>query len=769
MRGIVAVSLLVLAAPHAAAQPVPAASAEAALVAVAPPAFPVAPDGGPVNVRRLRVLWRPPEAASAVDAAVGAARLPFPSLRPEVAGQSVLLAEPPAPRALNLGPGDLVVTALDSSGTVVSTVSVRDPALRGGAWSDSGGAAVGSAWLSEASLSFDVPISAVELRFYRPTVGASGGVVLRAAGRAAVPGIVGDGAASVSSAYPVHLVRGDNVPRSNRIDIALLPEAFTSADFGCTSGDRCWPAQAAAVADYLLSLEPFRTFRGYFNFWRVDLPSNASFIGRFGTANDTFFGLFRHGGAMTSYEGYNGNALTAVLDAFGNAGFTLDSYMIIESETGSGSAWQGSLIVGPRSPRTVLAYALGRTFGRLGHEHGREACGPCSGTLTHPNVSCHAAVNDAPWNGWAGREGVPVAGALNFVGADYCADGRYRATADSLMRSPFKAEAVFGPVNREELVRQIYSVVSPVDSKQPQGNKVVPVGCGPVSFSVATVSPLGENSVEIAWTVGAESQLSAADSTDFALTHPCSLEPGDHQVKAVVRHSTPFVLPGRSSDLLEDSAEWTLTVPDTAPTNVVATALRAAVRVEWTPGRAAAEEYGHLVNYGPVLSDGSCAGALVHASPASGPLLPTHASSHLVPGLQPGTEYCFGVGAYRAQNDAAWSAPPAARATPLEPAAPTGVSAVSAGAGAVTVSWTNNAHGLKHLVNFGPRNGGDCAAVPTPSSSPGGSAVDGRIQPGVSVHEVAGLTPGTEYCFAVGAYRGDHDAMWSARSVGTAG
>src|SRR5678816_2834011 len=74
----------------------------------------------------------------------------------------------------------------------------------------------------------------------------------------------------------------DNGPPSNRLDIVFLGDGYTASELGT------YAANVDTVLNYLLSIEPFSSYRTFFNAYRVDVVSNES-----GVDNDPTLGITR--------------------------------------------------------------------------------------------------------------------------------------------------------------------------------------------------------------------------------------------------------------------------------------------------------------------------------------------------------------------------------------------------------------------------------------------------------------------------------------------
>ena len=181
----------------------------------------------------------------------------------------------------------------------------------------------------------------------------------------------------------------------------------------------------------------------------------------------------------------------------------------------------------------------------------------------------------------------------------------------------------------------------------------------------------------------------------------------------------------------------TLTIP-TAPIGLDATAESSgAVTLSWSPPQG-----GAVTNF--TVAHGTVCDVWTARDSTHGPT-----SVWTVPGLDPGTTYCFAVESWNGTVASAWSPPVYATTTEPSgvPAAPSSLEIVATSNSSVSLAWINpQTVGLSNdTVLYSP----GCGA------SLSGFSTDGLV----NVTTVPGLFPGTPYCFEV--------EVWSSRGAST--
>ena len=350
----------------------------------------------------------------------------------------------------------------------------------------------------------------------------------------------------------VSIVR-DNGPVSNRVDIAVLGDGYTSAELGKYQRD------VARLVDELFEEEPFRDYESYFNVHRVDITSNESGADHPGQdPRDT---------ALHAYYNCQGQPrmLCVDTDAVNRAMRDLpynarDVVIVLVNDNEYGGSGGSAVAVTSTNDDSgavaLLIHELGHHFGDLADEY---YPGPRCNSRVEPsarNVTRESTGSPAKWRHWipdetsgsaSDRSGIVSA----YEGAKYCESGLYRPTFNSKMRS---IGMPFEQVNIEELILRIYNRVWLIDTANPEESELHSAECERVSFSVQTPGRPGgpPGTLRTTWTIDG-TIVETGNSLDVVA---CDLAVGQHRIGVEVRDTTPAV----RRRILAHSWQWDLTV-----------------------------------------------------------------------------------------------------------------------------------------------------------------------------------------------------------------
>jgi len=362
----------------------------------------------------------------------------------------------------------------------------------------------------------------------------------------------------------LHVIR-TNGPASNRLNIVVLAEAYTSAQLGQFLVD------ATNAVATLLSHPPYTGYSNYVNAFAIKMASKESGSDhpKYGISKDTYFNS-----AYDSYwdelitipSGTNGQGrVTALLQGFmpqchlaillvndpkpgGSDGFNLTA--IVSTSAVAAEAAMGQ--------PAILTHEIGHVLANLGDEYTTPY--PGFPDLEEPNTTRETNRAAIKWNAWISPETpIPTPDSYGdgivglFTGAHYHETGWYRPQlncAMGVMGVPFCA------VCREALVLAIYQRARPVDAFWPASTNLSVSTTQALSFSLVLQQPTFHN-LTVQWCTNGVPLSSATNST-FTLL-PQFLSPGSNQVAARVKDNTPWVRTD-PTNLLSQTIAWTVNV-----------------------------------------------------------------------------------------------------------------------------------------------------------------------------------------------------------------
>lgn len=347
----------------------------------------------------------------------------------------------------------------------------------------------------------------------------------------------------------------NNGNSQNRIDIAVLGDGYTAGELSKYQSD------TQSFIQGFFAQEPFREYQRYFNVHRVDVtsaqsgadhPERSSFVDTALDATYNCAGIQRL--ICVSFSKVSTvitNSLTPI---------QRDMVIIIVNDSeygGSGGAF--AVTSTNASGIEIVLHEAGHSFGSLADEYGGPPPPNCNNTFepSAANATKETQRSLIKWNAWIdastpiptapGPAGVPGL----YQGAQYCDSGLYRPTSNSKMRSlgfPFEQ------INSEQLVKRVYNLVTPIDSKFPSADNLSLTKGQTQSFSVSTPLPLTHD-LTVVWRVDGQQQASGAG---FNLDTN-SLSTGNHSVTATVTDATAFVR-NDPNQLLTVTTNWSVNV-----------------------------------------------------------------------------------------------------------------------------------------------------------------------------------------------------------------
>jgi hypothetical protein len=351
-----------------------------------------------------------------------------------------------------------------------------------------------------------------------------------------------------------------NGPSSNRIDVVILGDGYTSTEMSKFAVD----AETFTVG--LLGQEPFREYEAYFNVFRVDVISSES------GADHPSRGVYKNTALDAAYDCsgitrlicVNTTKVNEVLNRSLSAAQRELVIVLVNDPEYGGSGGSVAVSSTHASGVEIVLHEVGHSFGLLADEY--ESSPPtCNNTVEPSQVNVTRETNRTliKWNvgggpptGWvefsmpvptpAGTPGVGL-----FEGAKYCPTGLFRPTTNSKMRGLGRP---FEQVNVEQLIKRIYSAVYPVDAWTPEETNLRVAKGGMASFTAKVMAPR-THAIEMEWFLdGAFAGRGGRLDVDTA-----GLSEGTHRVEARGQDSTPDVR-FDPQKFLERPMAWTLVV-----------------------------------------------------------------------------------------------------------------------------------------------------------------------------------------------------------------
>lgn len=320
---------------------------------------------------------------------------------------------------------------------------------------------------------------------------------------------------------------------ANRIDIAIAGDGYTAAEQPKLEAD------ARMILASLFSVEPYATYRSFFNATVIFVESRESGVDGINGEKDT---------ALDGTTSCGGNAgilcanYPAAMMVAAEAAPEHD-YLIVVLNAPIDAGSSGPLVMLGAGSRTgiLLAHELGHLIGNLADEYDRPYPGypPCpEEDCAEPNVTKRFARQDIKWLRWI-EDTTPIPTPEThtteiglFPGARYEATGIYRPKLDCRMRTNGRAE--FCEVCREALIEALYQKVSPIDRALPPARSFLAMG----ETSLISVDRVDAAPISVTWFVdGVRSHISGDDF----LLDSVALGSGPHEIRVRVQDDTTDV------------------------------------------------------------------------------------------------------------------------------------------------------------------------------------------------------------------------------------
>lgn len=377
-------------------------------------------------------------------------------------------------------------------------------------------------------------------------------------------GLLGFGSAlrmmAQGALYPIV----SNGPASNRINLVLLAEGYTSVQRATFLAD------ATNVVNNLLARPPFQTYRGYFNASAIFIASSQS------GSDHPSQSYFRDTYFNSTYDSYGINQLVTIPPNDRDADYThgqgrveallgalapqYDMAILVVNDLLFGGSGGGLTITSKSSASSqIVAHESGHSFAGLGDEYGDPF--PAFSGPEESNTTRETRRGSIKWKAWISPDTPiptppisPYAAVVGlFEGAHYQPTNWFRPKLDCMMRTVGRP---FCEVCSEALVKAIYRRVRLVDGFFPAGSQLVAAGSQPLRFEVSLVEPAGQT-LAVRWLVNQAVQ-EGADGVSLMLS-PWALGNGVFQVRCEICDRTSLVRDDPEG-LLRQVLDWQLEV-----------------------------------------------------------------------------------------------------------------------------------------------------------------------------------------------------------------
>jgi len=331
-----------------------------------------------------------------------------------------------------------------------------------------------------------------------------------------------------------------NGPASNRFNIAILSEGYTSSQLADFRG------HATNAINTLLSRPPFSEYRSYFNAFAISVASAQSGSDHPGSGiyRDTYFNTtFSSNETLIAYptNSQGQGKVDALIQTFLPE---CDLTVLLVNDTVSGGS-DGSKKTAIASigfmAGEFMVHEIGHVMAGLGDEY--ETPFPGFSGVGEPNTTRETDRNAIKWKAWI-APGTPVptpetsdyAGVTGlFEGAHYNATGWFRPRLDCAMRSSF---VPFCEVCSEALVLALYQRLRPIEAWTPTNLVLSWPNEAAANFRVNLQTPTS-HSLSVQWITNGVEVAGATGST-FSIA-PSALGSGARNVTVRVKDQTPLV------------------------------------------------------------------------------------------------------------------------------------------------------------------------------------------------------------------------------------
>jgi hypothetical protein len=377
-----------------------------------------------------------------------------------------------------------------------------------------------------------------------------------------------NGMIATKAATPLFSTIVTNGPTTNRVNLVLFSEGYTSAQLGQFLID------ATNAANFFLSVQPYAEYSNYFNVFAI--ATNSAHSGSTHLISTTYTNGYTYFNSTydtsdhiitippdpsdttnSHGQGKIDSLLQLLLPSTNN---DLPALLVNDPiPGGSDNYGMTAITYVNEAGGTYLIHESGHTLGNLGDEYTTPY--PGFPDVEEPNTTTNT--NNIKWSAWIPTNTpIPTPPTTTyqntvglFEGAHYHTTGWYRPTLDSRMQS-VQSGSGFGPINQEALVLAIYGKMRPIDARLPATNSLSVASAQMLNFNLNLVQP-ATHTLNVQWRTNGVTVTGATNSTFNIL--PALLGNGAQKVEADIWDGTTFVRTDLKN-LLKQTNIWNLNV-----------------------------------------------------------------------------------------------------------------------------------------------------------------------------------------------------------------
>jgi hypothetical protein len=377
-----------------------------------------------------------------------------------------------------------------------------------------------------------------------------GGLVMVSPGTPTALAVLGPEAPAPAapSTWAVSTVKASG-PTANRVDIVMLGDGYTADDLGA------YATHVNTIMGQFFNKAPLDAYAAYFNVHRVDVISNESGV------DEPDYGIYKDTALDMSYNCGGTARLLCInvskAEAAAAAAPDKQTIIALANSTRYGGAGYNNLSTtagNNSSSSEITLHEFGHSFGKLADEYDYGGSTTYTGSEPgQPNVTIYTAselaAQNRKWYRWLDLPNVDT-----FEGAMYSVYGIYRPTSNSIMRSLGRP---YEEVNAEQIIIQLYMIVSPIDLATPYAGGSLPRG---TLFHVRPQEP-PDHALDVQWRLDG-APVSSGTECEYEPDYG-ALSTGAHTVSVTVVDSTSRVRDeGARAAWMTETRSWNLNVSE---------------------------------------------------------------------------------------------------------------------------------------------------------------------------------------------------------------